>query len=102
MSKRFLATYDIRRLPPASHTAFLASAERRGWFHWIADSAGIKYRLPNTTLDGWFDSYPQAWAAFRDSALEAQRLAGPGFVIEKWIIAEQSDTHFDSDVKRAA
>ena len=99
-TKMFLATYDIRSTSPKNaHSQFLVEAEKRGWCHWMAD-AKARYRMTNTTVDGWFPTYAAAFKAFSDAAVAARAATGPSFFIEKWIIVEYVAAHIDSDVKR--
>jgi hypothetical protein len=94
----YIATYDLRSLLPEPYSPFLDAAQRYGWFHWIADDkTGNKYRLPNTTVHGWFTDYNAAADAFDNAANEAARDIGAMIVVEKWIIAERGLAFFGSD-----
>jgi hypothetical protein len=95
---QFLGTYDFKKTSPEPYTAFLAAAERHGWYHWITDdTTGKRFRLPNTTVQGDFINYTAAAAAFDVALNEAARAIGKSIMIEKWFIAERGASTFSSD-----
>lgn len=94
---RFIATYDLTNTNPSPYTAYREAALELGWAVWILSSKGVWYRLPNTTLVGSFDSMAIADKAFDAIKPAAEKKLGRLIKVEKHIIAQYSESRFDSD-----
>lgn len=98
---QFLATYDLKETATKPHAAVRDAAVQSGWFLWVLASNGLKYKLPNTTLDGIFDNYASAQQAFDLAIRRAAAKVGP-IDVEKWVIVEYTNSHFNSDKRLSA
>ena len=94
----FLASYDLKETKPDPHQTFLEKAKARGWEPWIKATDGKWYRLPNTTLEGTFDSQEKAVAALNATREDTEKAMGIAVTMEKWIVALYSTANFNSDV----
>jgi len=99
---KYIATYDLLETYPDPHEEFLEQATARGWRLWILSGHNEWYRLPNTTLDGDFDSRDAAVTALKNTRAATESKLGRSVVMEKWIVADRSGATFDSDVHQPA
>jgi hypothetical protein len=93
----FIATYDLKETNPDPHSKFLEQARKHGWNYWILSSQNIWYRLPNTTLEGTFDTQQAAVAALKATRAATQAEMGRTVTMEKWIVVRYVESNFDSD-----
>jgi hypothetical protein len=95
----FIASYDLKETRPDPHGVFLEKAEKRGWRAWIKGSDKW-YHLPNTTLEGTFDTRDEASAALKATRADTEKEIGVTVTMEKWIVVESNGATFNSDEKR--
>jgi hypothetical protein len=93
---RFIASYDLNE-QNSPHYEFLEAAKKHGWEPWILSSNNKWYRLPNTTLAGSFDNQEAAVSAFKAIKPSAEAELGSSITLEKWIVANYSESTFISD-----
>jgi len=93
----FIASYDLKETRPDPHQVFIEKAEKRGWSVWIKSSDDKWYRLPNTTLEGTFDTREEAAAALKATRADTEEEIGIRVTMEKWIVAQYSGASFNSD-----
>ena len=96
----FLASYDLKETNPRPHETFLNKAVKRGWNLWIKGGSGKLYRLPNTTLEGTFETRKDAVAALKAAREDTAKELDIPVDMEKWIVAEYSGSTFNSDRKK--
>jgi hypothetical protein len=97
----FIATYDLKETRPDPHQTFIEKAETHGWSAWIKGN-GKWYRLPNTTLEGTFDTRDAAVAALKAARTDTEKEIGIAVTMEKWIVAQYGTATFNSDETQAA
>jgi hypothetical protein len=100
MCRLFLASYDLKETNPDPQATFLKQAIAHNWKLWILGGNNIWYRLPNTTLQGTFESLPTAEAALEATRAATQNEMGRTVTMSKWIVAEYSTARFNSDERR--
>ena len=93
----FIATYDLKETNPDPHSKFLAQARNYGWNYWILSSDNVWYRLPNTTLDGTFETMEAAENALLATRAATEAEMGRPVTLQKWIIAQRDGSRFNSD-----
>ena len=96
----FIVSYDLKETDPDPHQTFLEKAKEHGWKLWIKGKSGTSYRLPNTTLEGSFDTRAEAVTALKATRNDTAEELGIKVTMEKWIVAEYSGSTFDSDKKK--
>lgn len=94
---KYIACYDLEDVSPSPYSTFLTAAVVKGWNLRIEGGDGKKYRLPNTTLVGTFDSRDAAVQALKDAHAAAEREIKRSFNRPKWIVATYTDSTFNSD-----
>jgi hypothetical protein len=96
----FNATYDLKETNPDPHAKFLEQARKHGWNYWILSSGNVWYRLPNTTLDGTFDTIAAAEQALHATRAATEAEMGRVVTMEKWVISQYTTGRFNSDTRR--
>jgi len=96
----FIASYDLKETNPDAHSKFLAQSRNHGWNYWILSSENVWYRLPNTTLDGRFETMTAAETALEATRAATQAEIGLPVTMEKWAIAQYIASRFNSDARR--
>lgn len=94
----FLASFDIRFDVANQQSYFLSVAKDFNWDHWIEGEEGMLYRLPGTTLYGFFSDLEAAVYALEQARVTAENVLGQEIRIDKRIIVEASDCGFNSNV----
>lgn len=94
---KYIACYDLENVSPSPYSAFLTAAVMKGWSLRIEGADGNKYRLPNTTLIGSFDSRDAAVQALKEAHAAAEKEIEKSFKRPKWIVASYTDATFYSD-----
>lgn len=83
----FVATYDIASAHPDPHTTVLREAPNHGWSAIISCNDGVARRhLPNTTLQGSFETAADATSAFRQLISASQSKLGRRIEVERLAI----------------
>jgi len=96
----FIATYDLKETSPDPHSKFLAQAGNFCWKLWILSSANEWFRLPNTTLEGTFDTMDTAVTALQATRAATEQEMGRSVTMEKWIVAQHNSAQFNSDTRQ--
>ncbi|MGV7217539.1 hypothetical protein [Bradyrhizobium sp. UFLA05-112] len=98
----YLASYDLKGSSPDPHPIFLKQAAAQGWKLWILGLNNVRYRLPNTTLVGMFDSLAVAEARLEAPRLATENEMGGTVTTSKWIVAEYGPTRLNSNERQSA
>ena len=96
---RFVVTYDLRQSAPKPHAKFLEFATEAGWATWVR-GGGKWHKLPNTTLEGQFDTIEDALAAFDTAVRLTEAELGVTKILEKIFIVSHETGRIRSNVKK--
>jgi hypothetical protein len=97
---RYIVTYDLKRTNPDPHAVFLKQARTHGWNYWLLGTDNVWRRLPNTTLQGMFETLADARKSLDEVKTATEKDIGLLVVVEKMFVAGYTTYYLTSDKRQ--